>query len=108
MLSCHSRSNCPGFEQTLAPFLADSGLPFSDVLSAAEVEQAFADSGVNFGASKRAVFTPALTLWALLSQVVDPAKSCSAAVLRVATLLLALGRTPCAEDTAAYCRARAK
>jgi putative transposase len=108
MLSCHPRPNCPGFEQTLAPFLADPGLPFSQVLSAAEVEQAFAEAGVDFGTSNRSVFTPALTLWAFLSQVVDPAKSCSAAVLRVAALLLALGRGPCAEDTAAYCRARAK
>jgi putative transposase len=39
---------------------------------------------------------------------VQPAKSCSAAVLRVATLLVALGGSPCAVDTAAYCRARAK
>ena len=34
--------------------------------------------------------------------------SCAAGVARVAVLLLTLGRPPCARDTAAYCRARAK
>jgi putative transposase len=99
---------CPQFEQALAPFLAEEGLPFANVLPAETVERAFADEGVGFGATKKSVFTPALTLWAFLSQVVHEAKSCHAAVLRVATLLIALKRTPCSEDTAAYCRARAK
>jgi hypothetical protein len=92
----------------LAPFLAEEGLPFANVLPAEAVERAFADEGVRFGTSKKSVFTPALTLWAFLSQVVHEAKSCHAAVLRVAALLIALKRTPCSEDTAAYCRARAK
>ena len=101
-------SPCPHFEQALAPFLVDDGLPFAEVLPAAAVAQAFADEGVTFGAARRSVFTPALTLWAFLSQVLHANKSCRAAVLRVAVLLLALGRRPCALDTAAYCRARAK
>lgn len=108
MISSHVRPNCPGFEQTLGAFLTDPGLPFAQVLPAAEVEQVFAEAGVDFGTSSRAVYTPAITLWAMLSQVVDSSKSCSAAVLRVATLLVALGRNPCSEDTGAYCRARAK
>jgi DDE family transposase len=101
-------AHCPDFAQTLAPFLADAGLPFAQVLSAADVAHAFAAEGVTFGTARHAVFTPALTLWAFLSQVIDDAKSCRAAVLRVAVLLIALGREPCAEDTAAYCRARAQ
>jgi len=104
----HSRPTPVQFDQTFGPFLNDPGLPFANVLSAAEVEQAFVEAGVAFGSGKRSVFTPALTLWAFLSQVVQPAKSCSAAVLRIATLLVALGGSPCALDTAAYCRARAK
>jgi hypothetical protein len=54
------------------------------------------------------VFTPALTLWAMLSQVVGSAKSCSATVLRMAALLTAMGCSPCSLDTGGYCRARAK
>jgi putative transposase len=108
MPSYPSAPYCLPFEQALAPFLADQGLPFANVLPAATVERAFAEEGVRFGATPKSVFTPALTLWAFLSQVVHEAKSCHAAVLRVATLLIALQRPPCSEDTAAYCRARAK
>jgi hypothetical protein len=108
MPSYDSPRGCLHFEQALAPFLAEDGLPFANVLSAATIEQAFADEGVRFGTTVTSVFTPALTLWAFLSQVVHAAKSCHAAVLRVATLLIALERPPCSEDTAAYCRARAK
>jgi hypothetical protein len=108
MSSYQSRVSCLSFEQALAPFLTAEGLPFADVLPAAEVAQAFADEGVTFGATAKSVFTPALTLWAFLSQVVEEAKSCRAAVLRVMALLVALGRRPCAEDTSPYCRARAK
>ena len=108
MPSYCSPRGCLLFEQALAPFLAEEGLPFASVLPAETIAQAFAEEGVGFGTTKNSVFTPALTLWAFLSQVVHEAKSCHAAVLRVATLLIALARTPCSEDTAAYCRARAK
>jgi hypothetical protein len=99
---------CPSFARVLAPFLTDDGLPFAEVLSADEVEAAFTAEGVTFGTAAQAVFTPVLTLWAFLSQVVCKDKSCRAAVSRVLVLLVALERGPCAEDTAAYCRARAK
>jgi putative transposase len=99
---------CPSFEQTLAPFLTDDGLPFADVLSAEDVEAAFTAEQVDFGKARHSVFTPALTLWAFLSQVLGKDKSCRAAVSRVLVLLVARERGPCAEDTAAYCRARAK
>src|SRR5712692_10219812 len=108
MPSYHSLRGRLHLDQALAPFLTEEGLPFASVLSAETIEQAFVDEGVCFGASKNSVFTPALTLWAFLSQVVHEAKSCHAAVLRVAALLMALERTPCSQDTAAYCRARAK
>ncbi len=89
-----ARSNSVQFEQALAPFLNEPGLPFAQVLPAGEVACAFEEAGVDFGASKRSVFTPALTVWAWLSQVVDPAKSCSAAVLRISALLVALAQEP--------------
>lgn len=101
-------AGCPSFDQALAPFLLDPGLPFDQVLSDTDVEQAFAEERVTFGSRTGSVFTPALTLWAFLSQVLDADKSCRAAVLRVVARLLALGQPPCSEDTAAYCRARAK
>jgi len=94
----------------LAPFLQGPGLPFADVLCEQQIEEAMAAEGVCFGECGRAVYTPAITLWAFLSQVLHAGelRSCTAAVARVIVLLLALERQPCSADTAAYCRARAK
>jgi putative transposase len=103
-----SSSRPTSFQDTLAPFLQSEGLPFADVLTAADIQEAFDDEGASFGRGARAVFTPALILWAFLSQVLSTDKSCRAAVLRILTLLVTLERGPCSTDTGAYCRARAK
>ena len=94
----------------LEPFLQAAGLPFAGVLSEGEVEEAFAAEGVEFGQPGGSIFTPALTLWGFLSQVLHAGelRSCSATVSRIIVLLVTLGRDPCSSDTAAYCRARAK
>jgi len=99
------RSSCRAI---LAPFLHDEGLPFADVLPAQDIQRACEDEGVCFGRAARSVFTPAVVLWAFLSQVLSKDKSCRAAVLRILVMLVALERSPCSSDTAAYCRARAK
>jgi putative transposase len=108
MSSYLSSGSCLSFVQALAPFHQDEGLPFAAVLPVAVVEQAFAEEGVDFGATAHAVFTPAVTLWAFLSQVLEKDKSCRAAVSRVLAWRLAEGLPPCSQDTAAYCRARPK
>jgi hypothetical protein len=96
------------FQAALAPFLQDQGLPFAEILTAQDIQQACAAEGVCFGSAARSIFTPALVIWAFLSQVLSKDKSCRAAVLRILVVLVALERGPCALDTAAYCRARAK
>jgi hypothetical protein len=101
-------SSAPSFEAALAPFLHDNGLPFAEVLPVEQVRQACCDEGVDFGATSRSVYNPALTLWAFLSQVLSADKSCRAAALRVLVLVVALERGPCSTDTGLYCRARAK
>ena len=62
----------------------------------------------SFADGEDAVYTPAITLWAFLSQVLfkDAQRSCVAAVARVVVLLVALEREPCRGNTGAYCRAR--
>jgi len=82
-------------------------LPFAAVLTEEEVDEAMAAEGVSFGEPNGSVFTPSLTLWGWLSQVLH-LDSCAAAVSRIAVLLVLLGREPCSGDTGAYCRARAK
>lgn len=85
-------------------------LPLADAVDEARFEEAFDEHGVAFGKDDDAVYTPAITLWALVSQVFFSAeqRSCKAAVLRVASLWAALGRRVCGTNTGAYCRARLK
>src|SRR5271169_42418 len=104
---CASRV-CLSFAQALASFHNDEGLPFAEVLPADVVERAFADDEVAFGDTEDSVFTPAVMLWAFLSQVLEEDKSCRAAVSRIQAMQVASGQAPCSLDTAAYCRARAK
>jgi DDE family transposase len=108
MSSYTSPRPCLSLEQALAPFLVADGLPFAHVLPVGDVAQAFADADITFGATANAIFTPAVTLWAFLSQVLAEGKSCRAAVSRVLAQRLASGQAACSLDTAAYCRARAQ
>jgi len=98
------------FRLVQASFLDAEGLPFADVLPEAAIQQAFDEEGVDFAQEEDALYTPPLTLWAFLSQMLHKAeqRSCVAAVARVMVLLTALGREPPSGNTGAYCRARAK
>jgi len=98
------------FQIVLAPVLQEPGLPFANILTEDDVSQAFADADAEFAQDEGDVFTPAVTLWAFLSQVLHKGeqRSCAAAVARVIVLLVALGRKPCSDTTSNYCRARAK
>jgi putative transposase len=98
------------FGLLLRSFLQHRGLPFAQALPEESIQQAFNDEGASFGQGEGDVYTPALTLWAFLSQVLfkDEQRSCLAAVARVIVLLVALGKRPCSDDSGAYCRARAK
>ncbi len=91
-------------------FLRSAGLPFAEVLPAAEIAATFAEENIAFAQQKDDVYTPAVTLWAWLSQALHAgiARSCVAAVSRVTVLCVVLGREPPSPDTGAYCRARAK
>jgi hypothetical protein len=64
-----------------------------------------AKSGPN---SRNRYFTVAITFWAFLAQVLDPEGSCRRALARAAALALSQGLESPDEDTAAYCRARAR
>ena len=105
------RSLSRQFRLILVSFLQQPGLPFANALTEDTIAAAFDDDGASFAQDEEAaVFTPAITLWAFLSQVLfkDEHRSCVAAVARVAVLLTALARNPCSSNTGAYCRARGK
>lgn len=119
------------FELVRRSLLQGEGLPFADALTAQQMQQAFDDEGVSFGrddhdanvasanaASANAasadddgiVYTPAIMLWAMLSQslLTGVQRSCRAAVQRVAVYYALVGREVSSTNTGAYCRARAK
>jgi putative transposase len=105
-----SPSRPRSFRFVLSSFLQQPGLPFAQVLPEETIQQAFDDEACDFARGDEDVYTPAVTLWAFLSQVLFKSehRSCLAAVGRVIVLYLALGRGPCSDNTGAYCRARAK
>ncbi len=108
MSSYHSPASGATFRQFLNGFVQSDGLPFHEVLTAAQIEQVAAAENVAFGAGADAVYSVPLTLWAFIAQVVSDQKSCVAAVARVLVLLTTLGRPLCSAGTGAYCKARAK
>ena len=85
-------------------------LPFAGLLREEEIQNVFDQEGISFAEGEDHVYTPAVTLWAFLSQMLfkHEQRSCVAAVARVVVWLMALGRKPCSEKTGAYCKARAK
>jgi hypothetical protein len=83
-------------------FLQDGGLPFADVLT----EDVLAVALAVVGRWLDRIFSPVVTLWVFLGQVLDPDHSCRAAVARLNAHRVATGRRPCSARTGAYCRAR--
>lgn len=96
------------FDRIADVFLRDQGLPFAQVLSARDIEQAFADSGALFGQND--IFSTQIVLWAFLAQVLRDGKgaACAAAVADIATYMQQTGGPVPSGDTGDYCRARAK
>jgi Transposase DDE domain len=83
-------------------FLQGGGLPFADVLT----EDALAGALAAAGRWLDRIFSPLVTLWVFLGQVLDPDHSCRAAVARLNAHRVARGQAPCSARTGAYCRAR--
>ena len=83
-------------------FLQDGNLPFTDVLTEEVIAQALA---AVTGWLDR-VFSPLVTLWVFLGQVLSADHSCRAAVARLIAHRLARGQRPCSPQTGAYCQAR--
>ena len=84
-------------------FLQDGDLPFTDVLSEDIVSKALTAAGVVW---KQRIYTPAVTLWVFLSQVISQDHSCRAAVARLIAHRLSRGQSSCSAETSAYCQAK--
>jgi hypothetical protein len=84
-------------------FLQGGGLPFTDVLSEELVARALTTIG---GFWYDRIYSPLVTLWVFLGQVLSADHSCRAAVARVIAHRLSRGQPPCSAETGAYCQAR--
>lgn len=84
-------------------FLQDGDLPFNNVLSEEVVAQAL--TAVN-GCWLDRIYSPLVTLWIFLGQVLSADHSCRAAVARLIAHRLSQGQRPCSAETGAYCQAR--
>ncbi len=84
-------------------FLQDGELPFSDVLSEGTVTQAL--NALNVAWLDR-VYSPLVTLWVFLGQVLSADHSCRSAVARLIAHRVSQGQSPCSAETGAYCQAR--
>jgi Transposase DDE domain len=84
-------------------FLQDGDLPFTDVLSESAVAHALKALDVVW---LDRIYSPLVTLWVFLGQVLSQDHSCRAAVARLIAHRVSRGERPCSAETGAYCQAR--
>jgi len=102
-----SHSNQGRFRQQVSflrrQFLQDGDLPFTNVLSEDLVERALTALE---GIWMERIYSPLVTLWVFLGQVLSADHSCRAAVARLIAHRISRGQSPCSAETGAYCQAR--
>lgn len=83
-------------------FLQEGRLPFTEVLSADVISRAMETIKIRWN---ERIFTPLVTLWVFLGQVLSADHSCRAAVARLIAHRVSQGLRPCSSETGAYCQA---
>jgi hypothetical protein len=84
-------------------FLQGGDLPFTDVLTESTVAQALIALHIVW---LDRIYSPLVTLWVFLGQVLNQDHSCRAAVARLIAHRVSRGQQPCSAETGAYCQAR--
>jgi hypothetical protein len=84
-------------------FLQEGQLPFTEVLSSQCISRALDEIKAPWDDR---IFTPLITLWVFLEQVLGTDHSCRAAVARLIAPRVSQGLEPCSSETGAYCQAR--
>ncbi len=109
-ISKSGRFDSRNFDVIKDSMLQSDELPLSEVIDCDQWQEIFDAHEIDFGNDEDSVYTPAIALWALISQTFfkEEMRSCKAAVGRVASLWAMLGKTVCSTNTGAYCRARSK
>lgn len=99
-----------GFSLLTQSMIQASDLPLSEVLDCSIIANAFEDDSIDFGKADEDVFTPAITLWAMVSQMLSSgtARSCKVAAGRVVSLIAQTTGRIVSQNAGNYCRAKAK
>src|SRR3954471_19830077 len=86
------------FDLLRRPLLQLGGLPFTEVLSSEVISEAL--TAIKAPWNDR-IFSPLVTLWVFLEQVLNPDHSCRAAVARLIAYRVARGMPACSSETGA-------
>ncbi len=99
-------------------FTSSLGLPFQQLLPESFLADAIESEKIKYRqrtdisrwrirfATRVLIFSPIVTIWAFLSQVLAPDKTCHNAVSRIIAWLAGEGLEIPSEDNSAYCQAR--
>ena len=87
----------------LRRFLQEGKLPFTNVLTEETIAVAITNAGVHW---LDRVYSPLVTLWVFLGQVLSSDHSCRGAVARLIAHRVSQGQPACSAETGAYCQAR--
>ena len=98
--STRNRVACQ-LQTLLKSFAQTSGLPFAGLLSEERLQRVHENQTGD-------VYTPAVTLWMFLSQVISPDGSCREAVARLLAWRNFTEQKACSANNGAYCKARQK
>lgn len=98
-----SQSTIPQIRDQIKLLQEAPQLPFCDLLDADLVQDVLRSEKVTF---RDRVYSPTVTLWTFLSQVLSTDHSCRLAVARLVAHRTARGQDPCSPETGSYCKAR--
>jgi hypothetical protein len=97
------RNESDNWKEIFRELQKTQGLPFSALLPAEKVDRLLAGVNIEF---RDRIYTPAVTLWMFLSQVLSSDHSCREAVARLLAWRAAGGLSACSPKTNSYCDAR--
>ncbi|NJM57802.1 MAG: IS4 family transposase [Synechococcales cyanobacterium RU_4_20] len=86
-------------------FSQSIGLPRQDILPEGRLEAILAEEAITY---RNCLYTPIVTLWAMIFQVLNPDKSLSHVVKQMTTWLSLVGAACPSADTGAYSKARTR
>lgn len=86
-------------------FFKSLGLPWQEILPESRLNQILEEEGIEY---RSRLYTPVVTLWAMIYQVLSADKSLRNTVKCITTWLTAAGETSPSPDTGAYSKARGR